>query len=85
MLAGYVHCQFCEKFGFNMERLWYDYVPESVVKNENFKILWDITTQSDYMIEAWGPDIVVVDQVKKVKKIIDMTISGDTRVCDKER
>ena len=37
------------------------------------------------MIEARRPDIVVVDKVKKKTMIIDVAISGDTEVCDKER
>ena len=39
----YVHWQFCEKLGFSRARLWYEYEPVSVAKNENFKILWDFT------------------------------------------
>ena len=37
------------------------------------------------MIEARRPNTVVVDKVKKETMIIDVAISGDTRVCDKER
>ena len=76
--------QFSEKLGFNRTRLWYEHEPESVVENENFKILWDFTIQCDHMIEARRPDIVVVDKVKKETIIIDVTIPGDTKVSDKE-
>ena len=81
----YVHWQFCEKLGFNRARLWYEYEPESLVENENSKILWNFTIQCDHMIEARRPGIVVVDKVKKGTMIIDVAIPGDTRVCDKER
>ena len=81
----YVHWQFCEKLGFNKERFWYEHEPESVVENENFKILWDFTMQCDHMIEARRPDIVLVDKIKKETVIIDVAIPGDTRVCDKEQ
>ena len=37
------------------------------------------------MIEARGPDIVAVNQVKKEATIIDFAIPGGTRACDKER
>ena len=37
------------------------------------------------MIEARRPDIVVVDKVKKETMIIDVVITGDKGVCDKER
>ena len=39
----------------------------------------------DHMIEARGPDIVAVNQVKKEATIIDFAIPGGTRACDKER
>ena len=58
-VGRYVHWQFCEKLGFNKERLWYEH------ENKNFKILWDFTIQCDHMIEARKPDIVVVDKVEK--------------------
>ena len=36
------------------------------------------------MIEARRPDTVVVDKVKKETMIIDVTIPGDRKGCDKE-
>ena len=39
----------------------------------------------DHMIEARGPDIVAVNQVKKEATIIDFAIPEGTRACDKER
>ena len=84
-VGRYVHWQFCEKLGFNSARLWYENEQESVVENENFKILWDFIIQCEHMIEARRPDIVVVNEVKKEAMIIDMVIPGDTRACDKER
>ena len=38
-VGRYAHWQFCEKLGFNRARLWYEHEPESVIENENFKIL----------------------------------------------
>ena len=64
-VGKYVHWQFCEKLEFNRARLWYEHEPESVVENENFKILWDFTIQCDHMIEVRRPNMVVVDKVKK--------------------
>ena len=77
-VGRYVHWQFCEKLGFNRARLWYEQEPESVVENENFKILWDFTIQCDHMIEARRQDIGVADKVKKKTMIIDVAIPRDT-------
>ena len=84
-VGRHVHWQFCEKLGFNRGRVWHEHEPESVIENENLKILWDFTIQCDHMTEPRGPDIMIVDTVKKETMIIDVTIPGDTRVCDKER
>ena len=84
-VGRYVHWQCWEKLGLNRDRLWYEHEPESVVQNENFKIRWDFTIHCDYMIEARRPDIVIVDKVKKETMNTDVAISGDKRVCDKER
>ena len=83
-VGRYVHWQFCEKLRFNRAKLWYEPESESVVGNENFKILWNVTIQCDHMIEARKPDIVVVHKVKKEAMIIDVAIPEDTRVCDEE-
>ena len=58
--------------------------PESVVWNEDFKILWDFAIQCDHMKEGRRPNIVVVDKVQKETMVINLAIPVDTRVCDKE-
>ena len=63
------------KLGFNRAKIWYEHEPESLVENENFKILWNFTIQCDHMIEVRRSDIVVIDEA----------IPEDTRVCDKEQ
>ena len=84
-VGRYVHWQFCGKLGFNRAKLWYEHEPESVIENENFKILWDFTIQCDNLIETRGADCAVVDKVRKETSIIDMTIPGDARVRNKEQ
>ena len=84
-VGRYAHWQFCEKLGFNRARPWYEHEPESVVENENFKIIWDFSIQCDHMIEARRSDLPVADKVKKETMIINVAIPRDTRVCDKEQ
>ena len=42
-----------------------------MVKNQNFKILWDFTIQCNHR-QARGPDIGVVDKEKKKTIITDV-------------
>ena len=54
------------------------------MESENFKILWDFTVQCDRKIEARRPDIVFIDKNESEVVVIDVAISGDDRVKDKE-
>ena len=44
------------------------------------KLLWDFNIQTDKVIEARQPDLVLVDKEKKERQIIDIAIPGDTGV-----
>ena len=64
---------------------WYEHEPKSVLENENYKILWDFSIQTDHVIEARRPDLVVVDvnNKKRTCKIIDFAVPGDSRIDEK--
>ena len=63
----------------------YEHKPESVLENEDYKILWDFSIQTDHVIEALRRDLVVVDKKERSCKIIDFTVSGDSRIEEKEK
>ena len=62
---------------------WYEHEPESVLENEDYKILLDFSIQTDHAIEARRPDLVVVDKDRRTYKIIDFTVPGDSTVFSK--
>ena len=64
---------------------WYEHEPESVLENEDYKILWDFSIQTDHVIEARRPDLVVVDKKARTCKIIDFAVPGDSRIEEKEK
>ena len=64
---------------------WYEHEPESVLENEDYKILWDFSIQTDHIIEARRPDLVVVDKKERSGKIIDFAVPGDSRIEEKEK
>ena len=47
--------------------------------------MWDFRIQTDHVIEARRPDLVVVDKKKKSCKIIDFPVPGDRRIEEKEK
>ena len=62
---------------------WYKNEPESVLENEDYKILWDFSIQTDHVIEARRPDLVAVDKNERICKIIDFAVPGDSRIKEK--
>ena len=61
-LGQVVHWKLARKCNFEVGDNWYEYEPKSVLENEDDKILWDFSIQTDHVIEARTPDLVVVDK-----------------------
>ena len=66
-LRKIVHWKLARKCSFEAGDKWYEQEPGSVLDNEDCKILWDFSIETDDVIEAWRPDLVVVDRSRKVK------------------
>ena len=64
---------------------WYQHEPERVLENEDYKILWDFSIQTDHVIESRRPDLIVVDKKERSFKIIDFAVPGDSRIEEKEK
>ena len=79
-----IHWEVCRKFGIEISKKWYQYEPETVVENEKSKILWDMNIQTDHVIEAQRPDMVVIDKAKNHCQMIDFAVPYDSRVEQKE-
>ena len=62
-----VHWKFARKSNFEAGGKWYEHEPESVLENEDYKILWDFSIQTDHVIEARKTDLVVVDMDRVVR------------------
>ena len=45
----------------------------------------DFSIQTDHVIEAQRPDLVVVDKKERLCKIIDFAVPGDGRIEEKEK
>ena len=80
-----VHWKLAKKCGFVVSDKWFEHEAESVLENEDYKILWDFSIQTDHVIEARRPDVVLVDKKERTCKVIDFAVPGDSRIEDKER
>ena len=47
--------------------------------------MWDFSIQTDHVMEARRPDLVVVDKKEISCKIIDFAVPGDSRIEEKEK
>ena len=58
--------------------------PPEVVENKQAKILWDFWIQTDKMVIANQPDIVLVDKHQRTAVVIDVAIPSDSNIRKKE-
>ena len=79
-----IHWELCKECSFECCDKWYEHSPKSVEENEEVKLLWDFTIQSDREIHHRRPDIVI--QKKKVEEtiIVDIAVPGDSNITQKE-
>ena len=61
-VARVVHWNLTGKCGFQRGDRWFEYVPESVLENDNYKLMWDYNIQTDHDIKARRPDLVIVNK-----------------------
>ena len=54
-LGKIVHWKLARKCNFEAGNKWYEDEPESVLENEDYKILWDFSIQTDHVVEAQRP------------------------------
>ena len=69
-----------------MDKHWYEHVPKSVEISQGGKvtILWNQQIQTDRTIPNNKPDIINRDKEKVTCMFIDVAISGDRNVIEKE-
>ena len=58
--------------------------PESVLENETHKILWDFEIQTDHLITARRPDLVLINKKERICHLVDFSVPADHREKLKE-
>ena len=53
---------------------------KSVIDTEKVEIIWDVSIQTDHVIEHRRPDIVVCEKDNKTARLVDLAVPEDTRV-----
>ena len=61
--------------------------PTAVLKNATHKLLWDFDNQTEHLISARRPDLIIINK-KYISKIVDFAILADHKIklkgCEKK-
>ena len=79
-----IHWEVCKEYGVECSDKWYEHSPKSVEENEEVKLLWDFTIQTDREIHHRRPDIVIQKKKAKETIIVDIAVPGDSNILQKE-
>ena len=60
------------------------YNPAPVLQNDSHKLLWDFNIQTDHLIPARRPDLIIINKRKRICKINDFAVPVDHRINLKE-
>ena len=55
-----VYWVMCKRHGFSHAVKWYEHTLENVLENDNVKILWDFSVQTNQKLEHSKPNILIV-------------------------
>ena len=58
--------------------------PAPVLENDSHKLLWDFNIQTDHLILARRPDLIIINKRKRICKIVDFAVLADHRINLKE-
>ena len=58
--------------------------PAPVLGNDTHKLLWDFNMQTYHLISARRPDLIVINNKKRICKIVDFAIPADRWINLKE-
>ena len=74
----------CKKFKFDHTNKWYMHNPATVLENDLHKLLWDFNIQTDHLIRARRPDLIIINKKKRTCKIVNFAVPADHRIKQKE-
>ena len=60
-----IHWEMCKKFKFDHTTKWYMHKPAPVLENDNHKLLWDFNIQTDHLIPARRPNLIIINNKKE--------------------
>lgn len=59
---------------------YYQYTPDNVLENENFRLYWDRTVLTDRTMPSNRPDIILVNKIQKKTFLIDIAVPNSNNI-----
>ena len=63
-----IHWEMFKKLKFDHTNQWYMHSPESVLENDTHKLLWDFGIQTDHLISARWPNLIIINNNNNKKR-----------------
>ena len=82
-VAGIIHRNIYAEYGLEVSGSRWK-TPLKVIENEQVKILWDFQIQTDELVKANQPDIVMVDKHHRTAVVVDVAIPCEGNIRKKE-
>ena len=80
-----MHWKLDRKYNFEAGDKWYEHEPESVLENEDYKIMRDFSIQTDHVMEARRLALVVFYKKRRTCKVTDFAVPGVIRIEENEK
>ena len=64
-----IHWEMSKKFKFDQANKWYMHNPAPVLENDTHKLQWDFDIQTDQLISARRPDLIIINNNKKKENV----------------
>ena len=58
--------------------------PGTCPEKDSHELLWDFNIQTDHLIPARRPDLIIINKRKRIFKIVDFAVPADHRINLKE-
>ena len=68
-----IHWEMYKKFKFDHTNKWYMHNRAPVLENDTPKLQWDFNIQTDHLIPARRPDLIIINKIK-LKKLRNMKV-----------
>ena len=64
-----IHWEMCKKFKFDHANKWHMHNPAPVLENDAHKLLWDFNIQTNHLISARRPNLIIINKKRKSTKL----------------